>query len=371
MRKIGAVTLENKNTVENTIERPNYQINGKIKIYSNVDDSIVFNHKVLNELSKFYCENNENSNGCVTKLTPEDIKKYLDMNSIIIVGKKNKKIVSSMIGMMIPTRINLDIDIPDVLHKSKKYLSWIPHKNDDKDIILPHTTFLNSHKKYRGTGLGSSVVQRSLQYNYDNGSLFGYFLNSSPRSNNAITINLWSYPTNTKKLDKLNIYYDKRYNYITSLPKLQKNILVTQSNSEEALELYKSLVKDKKLYFNPDINYWNKLINSFNTYMVNINGKNIGIFTIFKHNTYIKSKKCFINYGNKFLCVGQQPETINSLLYQAKENDYDIMHLQEVGDLNIKLLRNINALKTKGKDYLNFYNFNVKFSPHDLYVPTL
>jgi len=368
----GEIGSEKEKDIIISQERPNFFAhNKKYQLYCTSEKS--FDLKTLQEIGDFYSQNNELYTGAVIKISPKDIKKYLDVDSEIVYIERNRKILGCIVNVLFPTRINLDITIPDLLDKSERYHRLLPVKKDDKDIILPCTTFLNNHKKYRGKGLGMMLIQKSLQINYDIGNLSAYFLNSVPRCDNAIKINIWTYPCNFSRLEKLGIPYNRRFKnkYDRDLGADLKIILVDEKNSPEALFLYKSLVKDKSIYFNPDIKYWNKFIKSFRTYIVLSNGKNIGIFSSYHNNIYVTSNKCEITYGNRLICIGKQPETLECMLHQSRKNGYDIIHLQEVGDLTCDLLRKSYCTKTNNSDYLNFYNFRIVLSASDIYLPLL
>ena len=70
------------------------------------------------------------------------------------------------------------------------------------------------------------------------------------------------------------------------------------------------------------------------------------------------------------LCVGKQPETLNSMIEVCKNLNLDLISLPEIGDLNAKLLIHENCYRN-GTHYMNFYNVFPRISPKNIYVPLI
>lgn len=327
----------------------------------------------LEKVSKFYTKNNLMLSGNMNRVKPIDLLKFINLDAELLIIKNKRKILGSILSILFPIAVQTDLKITDIVAKNDRYRNLIPCLSSVNNILFANTTFLNNHKKYRGKGLGMVLIQKSLQIAYEQGILCAYFLNTTARCANAVTIKNWVYPVNPDNLDKLHIDYPRKYRscYTITLPENQKIIRVEKENMLEALQLYLKLVKDKKFYLNPDIQYWKKWIENHKTYMVQMDNKFIGIFSINKILTYIPTKKCEIEHGSVLICVGQQPETVRSLIYTCKEQNFDLLMLEEVGDLNSRLLSKIWAINTQTKDYLNFYNTRISLQPSEIYSPLL
>lgn len=367
-------------------QRPSFFAAEKIPKFLSVicldDESLTLNEKTLQKVSDFYTKNNLMLSGNMNRVKPLDLMKFINLDAELVLIKFRQKIIGSMLSILFPIRIAcvfsegelININSDNRVNTSQKS---IRHENivgkEREDFVFANATFLNNHKKWRGKGLGMVLIQKSLQIAYDQSILCAYFLNTKPRCSNAVTIKNWIYPINPDRLDKLHIDYPRKYRstYTFSLPTNHSLILVNENNAQEALDSYLELVKNKKFYFNPNISYWRKWIVNHNTYMLKIDTKFVGIFCTNKITTYIPSKKCELEHGNILFCVGKQPETLMSLLFQCRQNGYDMLMLQEYGDLNKYLLTNILAINTGTSDYLNFYNTRIRINPEDIYAPLL
>ena len=329
--------------------------------------------KILQEISDFYTKHNLMLSGNMNRVKITDLTKYINLDAELIIIKKDEKILGSILSLPLPIHIETDLKINDNIAKGKRYENIIPVNADHKIFFVGHTTFLNNHKKYRGKGLGMILIQKSLQVAYDIGVLISYFLNRQARCSNAIKIRNWIFPVNPDRLDILNISYPRKYrsSYIFNLADAHTIIAIDENNSEKAFSLYLKLVSPKKFYLCPDLKYWKKWIENHKTYMLKIKDNCVGIFTINKITSYIPSKKCEIQHGNVLICVGQQPETLKSLIYTARLDNYDMITLQECGDLNSYLLTKIMAINTGTHDYLNFYNTKLVLHASDIYAPLI
>lgn len=351
-----------------------YKLDKNICIHSLHDKNINLTH-ILKKLSNFYKKNNKLKTGNTILLEPNDILKYIDLNAELVILTKNKKILGSMLSVHIPIKINFNIKINDIVEKSEKYKKILPDNSDGKNIIFGCTTFLNNDKRYRGKGLGMVMIQKSLQIAYEEGVLTAYFLNRVKRCKNSVPIRNWYFPINLIKCDKCGIGYDKKYRGYYKLKYNPKyNIVkVTHKNLKLSLNAYLELVKNKKFYMIPDLNYWRIWITLFNTYIIKKNDEIISVFTINYFNNLLPNKNR-LKYGQIMLYVtnsNYSVDNIKILLYTAKVENYDIMHLQEIGDITNFILKKISAVDSKLYDYLNFYNSTIQLKNTDLYIPLI
>ena len=182
----------------------------------------------------------------------------------------------------------------------------------------------------------------------------------------------WIFPVNPDSLDKKKVEYPRKYRskFFIEMGNEYSAVLVNNSNLEESLNLFLNLVKDKKFHMHPEINFWKEFTENHKVYMVKHLNEYIGIFCTDKLSVKL-SKKCEIEHGNTLFCVGKQPETVKSMIQTCKKDGYEMLMLQERGDLNKYLLNKIMAINAGLTDYLNFYNCRIELSPRDIYAPLL
>jgi len=347
--------------------------NFKFDLLCMCEKTLTIDKKTLDEISNFYLENNLMSTGNINMITPDILMKYINHYSELVVIKNKNKIIGSILSLRLPIRLKTDKDVTDIVSKTQLYNKLVPNNSDGKTLLFGCTTFLNNHKKYRAKGLGMVLIQKSLQIAYDDGMLCAYFLNTKPRCSNSVPIKNWLFPVNPDNLDKYRIDYPRKYrsSYFIKLSENYSVILVDNSNIKESLDLYLKLMSDKKFYMYPDINFWKEFTKNHKVYMVKFDGEYIGIFSIDKLNVNIPSKKCNLDYGHVLFCVGKQPEIIKTMIYTSNLNNYDLLMLQECGDINRYFLNMVMAINTGHTDYLNFYNCRIKLSPSEIYSPLL
>jgi len=360
-------------------EPPDFFTNNKL--WENVEIKCLYEKTInfkttINKLSDFYKKNNKLKTGNITLVEPEDILKYINLNGELVMlceKRKRKRIMGSVISLHIPVRINTEIETQDIIEKSNKYKHILPNNPDGKNFIFGCTTFLNNHRNYRKRGLGMVMIQKSLEIAYKEGILSAYFLNTVKRCTNAIPVRNWYFPLNLSKCDQYGIGYYNSYRgyYKVKVPVDCGIIKIDKSNLSESLNEYLDLIKNKKFYMIPDINYWSKWTKLFSTYMVKKNNKIIGIFTLNGFNNLITEKNCILKYGQIMIYISRSDNNLDvmkSLLSKAVET-YDIMHLQQAGNVTPYILQKILAIDTKQCDYINFYNSTINLTSDEVYVP--
>ena len=359
-------------------EEPNFSAKSKIKDFKVLcidEKEIELSEDFLNKLSKFYIKNNLMASGNMNRIKPIDILKFTNIGAELVVIQK-EKILGSILSVLFPIKLVSELENNNQIKKTYRYTDIVPViQNKEENVhVFASTTFLNNHKKYRGKGLGMILIQRSLQLAHKQGILGAYFLNTVKRNDNAVKIKNWVFPVNPNNLDKYQIDYDRRYKskYTFSFSPDYKIIEVNKVNNniEEALEFYLSQVKEKKACFYPEISFWKKWIVNFNVFLLQCENKNIGIFCTNKLTSFIPSRKCELENGYVLFCVGKQPETLKAMLFRCRKDNYDLIMLQEVGDLTYSILKNVFACPVSA-DYLNFYNTNLSLQPQDIYFPLL
>lgn len=335
------------------------------------------NEKILDELSSFYCKNNVLASGNMTKVSKNDLKKYMNAGLSEIVYLRNKiskDVIGSILNVLLPIRLNMDINLDVLVAKTERYRQ-ISSSDDPRDVVFAVTTFLNNAKNWRGKGLGMVLIQKSLQLAYDAGVVCAYFLNTTPRCTNAVEIKCWTFPLNIPKLQTYKISFNRRYiDYYLGFSSNDVQINLADHKNKELHERYLSLVKDKKFALFPDWIYWKRWVENFNTYGVIKNKEIIGVFSIIKYTVYVPACGKEIEYGNRLFCAaekGYELDVCKALLVQAQKEKIDIILLQEIGDWTNEILTELHAQKSKVSDYLNFYNTQIKLEPSDIYAPMI
>ena len=310
--------------------RKDYELETSSKVKLNTD-----------EIDKFYYFNyNVNEETSFTQLNS---KKYLYLDSEILTIKKDNKIIGSIVSVIIPVKINTELDKNVKIPLSERGSLF----GSENTLIFACSSFLVIDKKYRRKGYGIAMIQESLQILYKNGGLGAYFINNVPRGNNNIKLNIW--------------YFD--------LAKMNNNNtnLIVERVKEESFNFYMSLVKDKKIAFIPSLNYWKKWVEVFPTYTVKKDDKLIGMFCFNNYNVRYPIKKSSLMKGNLLFCLGKQPETLESSIEKCKSY-LNILEVYETGDLTSKLVRSLNG-KTYEPKYINFFNTQIQLKASDFHCP--
>ena len=142
---------------------------------------------------------------------------------------------------------------------------------------------------------------------------------------------------------------------------------VCMENLKKSYQFYNSYCENKKFYFSPSYEYWDKWVNTFPTYIVFENNKIIGIFSFENKWVYHTQTRNYLFTGHLVTCIGEQPKTLNSALIIGK-NIFDYLVMYEIGDLNKTILLNVNAQQI-GKNFINFYNTTINLRSEELYIP--
>jgi GNAT superfamily N-acetyltransferase len=325
----------------------------------------IFTDEFLEKLSNFYNTHHriERSNDTI-EMSKENFKEYMNIDAEILTIYKDK-IIGSMISVLLPIKINTDLNQNISIESSDRIKSI---KNDDS-LLFACASFLILEKKYRGKGFGMALIQESLQILHDIGGLGAFFVNKVSRCVNSVPLYSWYFPLNLEKLDKHNFQYPRDFKYLFKLEenKNYKIVKVNESNAKESLNFYLNHVKDKKMYFLPSLNYWKKWIISFPTYVLFLNGEISGLFSFRNNIIRYPTNRMKISFAWLITCVGKQPETLKASLLISKKL-FDMVKIFELGDLNSEIISSVNAQKSD-KNYINFFNTQIFLKSNEIYFP--
>jgi len=341
-------------------KNPNFHIDKKYNYqYEN------FSGNEIKKISNFYNNNyTVYGNSNINQVNVDDINRYLNSCYELVTIKNSSQIIGCMFSIYLPMKINISIN------KNKNEDSEIFEHIKSKDsIIFAYSSFLVLHYKYRGKGLGMSIIQKSLNIGYDKGCIGAYFINSVSRCDNSIPLFSWNFIFNFEKLDPLNNIYSNNHRKLFNI-KENKNIIVEKVNNEnlkKSYNFYNSYCENKKFYFSPNYEYWEKWVKIFPTYIVFENNKIIGVFCFENKWIYHTKSRNYIYTGHLVTCIGEQPKILNSALTTGK-NIFDYLVMYEIGDLNKNILSNVNAQQT-AKNFINFYNTTIRLKSDEIFIP--
>jgi hypothetical protein len=324
-----------------------------------------FSDEELINISSFYCNNFRIGNGNNTiMVTVSDLKKFLSIGAVVLTIFKGGNLIGSIISTIIPLKIY------QFNNEDNKILNY---KKDNTTFGFGCTSSLILEASLRGKGLGMALIQESLQLLYHNVGLGAYFINTVSRCDNSIPLSSWTFPLNFDKLDKCKFDYRSDYKiYFAKMLEDEKIMIkkVDECNNNVVLahDFYFNQVKDKKLYFAPSLEYWEKWILCFSTYLVYDKEQTLtGIFSFNSRIIKYPTNRVELNTGSLILCIGSQPMVLKAALFTAKSL-FDLAFLFEIGDINKEILNSIFAQKTH-TSYINFFNMRIKLNKEDFFAP--
>ena len=326
-----------------------------------------YSEKDLQQISDFYRYNFRLGKSNDTIFVPKtELEKILAMRGEIITIYKEDNLIGSIISYEVPISINININVNDKINST----IYDDMKYTSKDIIFGCTTSLILHKKYRGTGLGIALIQESLQLMYETGTKVAYFINNVSRCNNSIPITNWYYPLNLEKLDACHYVYPREFRNRFELTGENLSVNVNNRNLNSAHAFYTEIMKKKPFYFSPSIDYYQKWIERFKTYVVIQNNCITGLYSFNHRSIWYPSLNTVLEIGYLITCIGFDTNfVIQQALLQGKKS-FDLMVFQEIGDIKADNLDKIFAQRNF-KTYVNFFNTPIRLKPSDFYAPVL
>lgn len=330
-----------------------YNENKNIKLSRGIKDD------ELDEVCRFIKEQNKMSSGNTTLLPKNELEKYIRFNArtVLLRGGKNNTLLGTILSIPIPIKCN------------------------QKEIIQHGcTTFLNVHEKIRGHGMCMALIKELITYGHEEGIYCDYHTVPKKIGENSFQLSMWYRPLNLKKSVDLGFLfsgYDNsrnkrktRLKYSTRMPVGYKIKQVTNENIKESLDYYRTLIKNKKFVFYPDVDLWTQWIKEFPTYLISNDSNYTGIFSY-------TSLYCKINKSNMkgklalpLLCNGEMPSTLKCLTHIV-EKDYDVLYSYCMGDVTRNVLKDINAIETKSNIWFSLYNNNISLDSKDISVPLI
>lgn len=348
-----------------SLKKPNFINKNLYTVYDSFTED--FTEDFLKNLSYFYILHYKiNGSNETIEVSIENLKNYLNIDSLILTLKDNDKIIGSIISILLPIEINTELNKNVNMPTTKRFKSI----KSEESMVFSCASFLILENKYRSKGYGMALIQESLKHLYDNGGLGAFFINKVSRCTNSVLLKIWDFPLNLKKLDDHKFPYPKDYKHLFEIEKDENYeiVKVEEKNLEESFIFYTNYLKNKKMFFSPNLNYWKKWVASFPTYIIKSNEGNMGLFSFRIDEIRYPINKMKAVYGWLIICIGKQPETLKASLFIGKKF-WDILKIYELGDLSDKIISSVNAQKSPVMQYLNFYNVRIFLKPNEIYFP--
>lgn len=325
---------------------------------------------ITNNLIEYLAEQNKMMSGNFTLLTEEDLNNFKNLNLLTILMKGGPK--NSLIGTI------LSIPLPV---KCK-------YENIPTEIILHGcTTFLNVHSKLRGNGLCKYLINRLNCLAHNKNIYCGFQITHWPICQTAIPINTWYRPINLLRslelgfvfphYNELGHFYENRIKYACKKPK--GFTISPVKNIGPIYNFYINNIGDKKFVYSPNLEDFTKWINTFNNSYWIFNKANkeiVGFFTFKTLSCKIGSQNPQLSLGAKIclplLLVHKKHYeliTLDSLLYIANNDHYDVLYCYQIGNMTENLLKSKNSIMTKNPSYFSLTNNYIKLKPEDILVP--
>lgn len=355
-----------KNTGIISTEKPvDYDRNKKVVLSRN------FSESEYEEVIDFLKEQNMMASGNYTLLSRGEIEKYkkLGFYSVLMRNESNK-LFGTIFSIPFPIKCSLTAGSTE----DSEYT---------KDKIITHgcTTFLNVSSKIRGFKMCMLLIRELAQYGYENNILCGYQTTSFPLCDKSVEINNWYRPINMAKSLLLGFTFPG-YNEISNFNKNRmlykckcpKNYIIEQvkhKNLEEAFSFYISINENNRFVFHPDLDFYQKWVKEYLTYIVKFENKIVGIFSIStincKMGNMIEGRLCLPLLFNSQ--KGKEEKVLKCLLSIGEQKDYDLLYGNQIGDLTEQVYTSVNSVQNSKKTYFSLYNNNMDVNSEDLYVP--
>ncbi len=357
----------NTNNLFISQDKPVFPINtssSEVKVIASSNTKIE-----VHALSIFYSNNFRINNSEYTNcLTETDINNYLSINSEIVNLYNGPEIIGSIINILVPIEIGTELNknINQYSDRSKTY-------GIENSHVFACSSYLILKHKYRNKGFGMKLIQESLQILHQHGGLGAYFVNRVSRCANSIELNWYILPLNLEKVEIQNFSFLKNFINYKSL----FNGKIYQFNSIELLEQIKSIEDTKlaydfyssfrtkyKFYFAPKEEYWDKWIKIFPTYVIKKDNKLEALFCL-NIQTIKNPQNQYIKYAVLLFYLGNM-EYFKLIADLRKNIDY--LLICELGNINKKIME-ILPFQHFNRNYINFYNTNIKLKKEEILIP--
>jgi len=283
------------------------------------------------------------------------------------------QIDNSLIGTILSLPFPIKCEIPFCKMEEEEYT---------KAEIIIHgcTTFLNVYSKLRHLGMCMFLIKELISYGYEKNIYCSYQMTSFKLCENSFQISAFYRPLNLLRaanlgfvfsgFDEIHKFNQNRMKYNNKTPKGYSIKQVSIKNSEKALSFYNKMTNEKKFVFSPDLQFFNKWITEFPTFIVFLEKKIVGIFSIktidFGTLNEIEGELCLpLLFSSK---KEEKEKVLKCLISTASERNFDVLYLYSVGDLTQEILESVHAIKTNNS-WFSLYNNSMKLTPLDLYVP--
>jgi hypothetical protein len=361
-----------------SLERPieNDEINKKVNLVSLTKD---ISNEIKDEIIGYLSQENQMFSGNYTLLKNEDIDKFtkLDMIGVLMRGGQKNTLLGTIFSIPFPIKCHF---------KNKN-----ENKNENTEILVHGcTSFLNVHSKLRGHGMAKLLIGKLLQVGYERNIYCGYQITSFAASPTSIKINMWYRPLNMLRslelgfvfphFNEIGHFHENRIKYACRKPKGFNINQITQSTILKAYNFYVNIqnnesITNKRFIYWPNEEEFIKWTKIFETTYLVTNKENKDIVGLFTYkpfycrmsDTHIEARLCL---PLLVVCKGHYNSiTLQSLIYMASQQCYDVLYCYQLGDLNRDCLTENSCISTTNPSWFTLYNNYMKLQPEEISVP--
>lgn len=356
--------------IEQTGEKINV-INGTT-LFENIGD----------ELTTFVNKHNQVYTGIYELITPDLLKTLFNFNTYVVLLRYPK--TNGIMGCMLSVVYNTNVF------------------QDDQQVYSPFalTTYLCVHKQIRGHAVCMILIRKALLAAHTDGMYCSYYLEEKPFSKTGLEVIRWMRPINVQnaikhgfKFELPSIHEKIKRKLAYSIPKLYPNYTSTllktpvdtgaNSASTPDVEINHVLnfIKansNSKFAWSVNKTEWDNWCSSnvFDTIVLKYLNEIVGIVTIQKKSIYVpnigvEAPIAFIPYHISMTTpISHSKELLKAAIIYCSSIDIDMLYAFECGDFTHNILSECKAVRAGGM-YIDYYNYNSKFTKKDVCMPLL
>jgi hypothetical protein len=300
---------------------------------------------IFEKIMNFINVHNRTETGNIVQINKEIFERYLSTNFVISVLFHQEEIVGTIFSVVFGIQVNNKLD-----------------------ISTSYTTFLCVHKDHRKKNYPMILIRSNIKELYHKyNSLCSYYICNNTHHDVYNTMKLWYRPINIKNAENggfiLHEFPDTKHFSSSKRKRMAYNIpkprnIPKKANDEDYDKVLK-LLKTGKIYLNPTLSEYKCLCKCFDIYIV----ENKGVFFLFPLYMYVKKPVKNVQLS---LMTG---DIIDSVLWIAKESNYDLLCGWFSGNINKDMIDKIKGLTASSDLFLEFYNFQKTIPNNLFFVP--
>jgi hypothetical protein len=364
MNTVLDLETKEKSIVSNISTKNNLNEEYKV-IYNEIFDS--------KKITEFIRKNNKNISNNIFLISNEFLNIIYKKSCFCICNiMKNNEIKSFCISLILPIKVE-KIQRDMIKYTDISLDNFHPNK---KTVLFGYTNYLCTDLESRNTGIGINAVKATLEYGFDKGVQFGYFVSPVQKTVSSLALIPWFRIINHKNATRVgysipeaNDWSETKIN-LTFSNKIPLKYRIEQSSIDDYRHYNKFTIL-KKFVYTPSKDHWLLYINSFLTYNVYFEKELVGMFSIKKSEIFISKSEKIANVSNLLWILGNEEhiETILKCVCNIAEAlKTDILYGYVIGDLNVDNVKEINGSFTR-QMFFEFYNTHIKYELKDITVP--